>query len=248
MGTHNKEKLTAIPEDIRIQAIACGKNHTVAVEALFEDEDDDDPPKLRVFSWGCGDYGVLGHGIQADEYWPREIAALGQTVWLPPGPLTTEAGSHCSLLKTSNGHVYYWGKHRSVGEAVMRPQLVEALANNRHVVNHCAAGGQTVVCSTEGAQAVAWGQGPHGELGLGKAKSSAKPQFVDTLTGCRIQDLACGYGHTFYVVKDEDAEDKKAIAKLGLLDEGAKDELEALWASQPVSEGPKKGKGRKKST
>jgi Regulator of chromosome condensation (RCC1) repeat len=192
---------------------------------------------------------VLGHEIQADEYTPREVASLGTTIWLPPGPLIAAAGASCSLLKTSNGHVYYWGKHRSVGEAVMRPQLVEALANNRHVATHCDAGAQTVVCSTDNAQTVVWGQGPHGELGLGTAKSTAKPQFVDSLTGCRIQDLACGYGSTIYVVKDDDAEDKKAIGKLPVLPATAKEDLEAVWASMPATGGDKKaGKKKKKET
>lgn len=226
-----KDKLVPIQEDIRFQAIACGKHHTIAVEASYENEDDDDePPRPRVFSWGCGNYGVLGHGIQADEYFPREISCLQTTVWLPPGPLSVTCGAQCCLLQTSNGHVYYWGKHRSVGEATMKPMLVDALANNRHVVSHCAAGGQTVVCCTENAQSVAWGQGPHGELGFGAKKSSAKPDFVEALTGCRIQDVACGYGHTCYVVKDDDAEDKAAVKKLAVLDASAKDELEAIFA------------------
>eukprot|EP00797_Seminavis_robusta_P011653 Sro188_g081280.2 (616) ;mRNA; f:74842-77090 len=251
-SSYKHDKLTKIQEDIRIQSIACGKNHTIAVEANYEkdEEDDDDHQRLRVFSWGCGNYGVLGHEIQADEYYPREIATLGSTLWLPPGPLTASAGASCSMLKTSNGHVYYFGKHRSVGEAEMKPKLVEALANNRHVVSHCDGGAQTVICSTETAQTVAWGQGPHGELGLGTAKSSAKPQFVESLTGCRVQHLACAYGHTLYVIKDEDAEDKKAIEKLPLLPKTAKADLEAVWASMPAggAGGGKPGKpGRKKS-
>lgn len=96
----SSDKLLPIAEDIRFQSIACGKNHTVAVEANYEEDDgEEDTTRLRVFSWGCGDYGVLGHGIQSDEYKPREIAALGQGIWLPPGPLSASAGTHCSLLK-----------------------------------------------------------------------------------------------------------------------------------------------------
>ena len=49
-GSSN-DKLVPINEDIRIQHIACGKNHTLAVEANYED-DDDEPARLRVFSWG----------------------------------------------------------------------------------------------------------------------------------------------------------------------------------------------------
>jgi alpha-tubulin suppressor-like RCC1 family protein len=155
LHVNSSEKTTVVPiaegQIIRIGHIACGKHHTLAVEAASN-------VPSRVFSWGCGNYGVLGHGVQADEYFPRVIGVLA--VLLPGGEApTVYAGAHCSLLKTpTSGHVYYWGKHRSVGEATMRPTLVDALANNGHVVTHCAAGGQTVVCSTLLGVTVAWGQ------------------------------------------------------------------------------------------
>jgi alpha-tubulin suppressor-like RCC1 family protein len=192
-------KTTPLPDSgtVRLAGIACGKHHGVAVERAS------DGAKPRVFSWGCGNYGCLGHGVQADEYHPRLI---GVSTTLPLSAadgedLLVSAGAHCSLLQTPSGHVYYWGKHRSVGEAVMRPQLVDALANNGHVVTHCGAGGQTVVCCTTSC-VVAWGQGPHGELGLGDKKSSAKPAFVPSLEGRSFLDVACGYGHTLFVIKD----------------------------------------------
>jgi alpha-tubulin suppressor-like RCC1 family protein len=83
----------------------------------------------------------------------------------------------------------------------MRPKLVEELANNGHVVTHCSAGGQTVVCCTATC-VVAWGQGPHGELGLADKKSSAKPTFVTALDGKSVLDVSCGYGQTLFVVED----------------------------------------------
>ena len=98
----SKDKVVPIAEDIRFQSISCGKNHTLAVEANYSEDgagDDDIPPRPRVFSWGCGNYGVLGHGIQSDEYFPREIAVLGSHIWLPPGPLLVQAGAGCSLLQ-----------------------------------------------------------------------------------------------------------------------------------------------------
>ena len=50
---HNHQ-LELVPDagDIRIQAIACGKHHMIALEA-----DGSDSPRL--FSWGCGNYGCL---------------------------------------------------------------------------------------------------------------------------------------------------------------------------------------------
>lgn len=209
-------KVVPIDDEVKIQAIACGKHHTVAVEAASDQ-------KIRVFSWGCGNYGVLGHGVQMDEYFPRNIGSL-HNVAMGETPIIT-AGAHCNLLLTSAGHVYYWGKHRSVGEATMRPQLVDALANNQHVVTTCAAGGQTVVCSTQAAQTVAWGQGPHGELGLATAKSSAKPTFVTVLDGVPIMSVACGYGHTLFIARQDGKEDETAVKKLAELDMDAAEEL-----------------------
>jgi alpha-tubulin suppressor-like RCC1 family protein len=190
----SEQKVVPLNEKIKIGYIAAGKHHTLAVEAASNQPS-------RVFSWGCGHYGVLGHGRVADEYFPRLIGVLPHVLSFSKEPPTVSAGAHCSLLQ-NNGHVYYWGQHRNNAEAVLRPQLVDVLAHNQHVVTQMAAGGQTVFCSTAAGQTVAWGQGPHGELGLETAKSSAKPTFVTKLDGCMVQSLACGYGHTLFVVEE----------------------------------------------
>jgi alpha-tubulin suppressor-like RCC1 family protein len=228
----NKDvKIVPLEEDIRIGNIACGKHHCIAIEAPSNS-----PP--RVFSWGCGNYGCLGHGVQSDEYRPRLIGTLNAgNIWKSNPPIFATAGSSCSMILTKSGHVYYWGKHRSVGEAVMRPQLLAELANNGHVASYVAAGAQTVVISTQNAVTVAWGQGPHGELGLDDGKkSSAKPVFVTKLDRCRIQDLACGYGTTYYLVKSEDKDDEAAIKNLPTVSDEAFIELEKTMASQQGEE------------
>jgi len=195
---NDNSKVVPLPncDDILIQQVVCGKHHTLVVEAASQE-------RPRIFTFGCGDYGCLGHGVQKDEYFPRLVGLVAK---LPLGmepdqrALIATAGAHCSLFRNKAGHVYYWGKHRQVGEATMRPLLVDVLANNQHQVTQMAAGGQTVYCSTALAQTVAWGQGPHGELGLGKAKSSSKPTFVESLNGIGVLDVAAGYGHSLFVV------------------------------------------------
>jgi alpha-tubulin suppressor-like RCC1 family protein len=113
------------------------------------------------------------------------------------------AGANCSLALTAQGHLYYWGQHRSNSEAVMKPQLVDALANNQHIVTHMGAGTSCVACTTNLGNTVVWGQGLYGELGLEGKKSSAKPTFVDTLEGLVVSDMACGQGTILYVIKDD---------------------------------------------
>lgn len=81
-------------EDIRIQHIACGKHHALALEA----ESSAEAPRL--FSWGCGDYGVLGHGVQADEYFPRMVGSVANLRLPAQGAshMALSAGQHCSEL------------------------------------------------------------------------------------------------------------------------------------------------------
>lgn len=47
-------------ENVHIVDFACGNNHTVAIDS-----------KKRVFSWGFGGFGRLGHAEQRDELVPR---------------------------------------------------------------------------------------------------------------------------------------------------------------------------------
>lgn len=44
-------------KDVEIVDFSCGQNHTVAIDS-----------KKRVYSWGFGGYGRLGHAEPKDEY------------------------------------------------------------------------------------------------------------------------------------------------------------------------------------
>uniref|UniRef100_A0A7S2S1V5 Uncharacterized protein n=1 Tax=Eucampia antarctica TaxID=49252 RepID=A0A7S2S1V5_9STRA len=212
ISTGDDKKMVPLPDSVNIviASISCGKNHAIAVEAASTSQ------SPRVFSWGCGDYGCLGHNIQADEYTPRLVTTLSGPMFATNVPTRAAAGGSCSMILTKHGHVYYWGKHRSVGEATMRPNLVEVLANNMHNVTTLSGGFQTVFCSTNNGVTVSWGNGPIGELGYGKdnPKSSSKPKFVEKLDTVLVTDVQCGYGHTLFLLRNKDDEDKKAVENM----------------------------------
>jgi len=230
--------------------VSCGKNHIVAVEAPTVGRSH----VPRVFSWGSGDYGCLGHGIQADEYTPRLVGAFRGPIFANNHPVSAVAGSNCTVVKTRNGHVYYVGKHKSAGEATMRPTIVDALANNGHVVAAVGAGAQSVFCSTTNGVTVSWGHGEHGQLGYGKDenKSSSKPKFVNGLDSCLVTEVSCGMGHTIFVLRNDDEEDKKAMKKVGKIEEGDVSEWvegikgkEAGGEEDEPAKKKQKGKGKK---
>ena len=213
---------------IRISQIACGKFHSVAVEAARPGH------TSRVFSWGCGNYGSLGHKVQKDEYYPRLVETLTGPIFSSNQPVSVSCGSTCFIIKTTQGHCYYSGKHKTGGEAAMTPGLLDFLANNSHVVGPFGCGNAHVTLATTEGQTVTYGQGPHGELGFGAegAKSSAAPKFIENMDEVDVVDVGCGYGHTLFVCKKG-----KAQGKLGVF-EGEEGEEE---------EGGKKAKKQKTS-
>ena len=219
-GVDSQGKVKCVSLDdssqICLANVSCGKNHIIAVEAPTAGASH----VPRVFSWGCGDYGCLGHGIQADEYTPRMIGGFRGPIFANNHPVSAVAGSNCSVVLTKHGHAYYVGKHKSAGEATMRPTLVDALANNGHVITSVGAGAQTVFCATKSGVTVSWGNGSHGELGYGKGenKSSSKPKFVNGLDSCLVTSVSCGMGHTLFIIRNEDAEDAKALKAVGTVE------------------------------
>jgi len=212
-------KTVTLPDsfDICLSDISGGKHHFVAVEAPSSD-----PSHVpRVFTWGCGDYGCLGHGVQADEYSPRMVAGFRGPVFASNHPASTSVGSNCTLVLTRNGQVYYSGKHKNNSEATMRPAVIDALANNGHVVTSVGAGNQTVFCCTRSGVTVSWGHGSLGELGYGAGdkKSSAAPNFVNALDSCLVTSVSCGMGHTLFIIRNDDGEDAKALKKVATVEE-----------------------------
>lgn len=234
----DSDKPEVLPDSssIRIQSIACGKFHTVAIEAAR------DGAPSRVFTWGCGNYGTLGHKVQKDEYFPRLVEILTGPVFASNMPVDAVCGSTCTIVRTSQGHGYYFGKHKVAGEATMHPTILDFMANNGHKISHLGAGNMHVVISTSEGQTVSYGMGGYGELGYGKdgARSSAQPKFIDSLNGIQVLDLACGYGHTAFILRDQ-GEEKTLLKKLPQFDaaeEGSDDE--------EVEEPQKKKKKQKK--
>lgn len=87
------------PRCERVRLISCGTDHSLAVTAC------------RIYSWGCGDGGKLGHGDYSDRWEPSEIVSLS-------GKRITDVSSgfwHSACIinippmTEGNGWLYTWG-------------------------------------------------------------------------------------------------------------------------------------------
>ncbi|KAF5455809.1 hypothetical protein F2P56_025346 [Juglans regia] len=178
-----------------IVKVACGTNHTVAVDS-----------NGFVYTWGFGGYGRLGHREQKDEWVPRRVDVFQRHNVLPPDAVIS-AGSVNSSCTAGGGQLYMWGKIKNAGDDWMYPKPLMDLSgwNLR-----CMDSGNMHHFVGADSSCISWGHAQHGELGFGPngQKSSAIPKKVDILEGMHVISVACGMGHSMVVVDRKNVGDQ----------------------------------------
>lgn len=170
-----------------IVKVACGTNHTVAVDA-----------NGCVYTWGYGGYGRLGHREQKDEWSPRRIDIFTKRNVLPPDAVVS-AGSANSACTAGGGQLYMWGKIKNTGDDWMYPKpLMDLSGWNIRCMD---SGGMHHFVGAD-SSCISWGHALSGELGYGPSgqKSSAMPKKVEILEGMHVKSVACGFAHSLVVV------------------------------------------------
>lgn len=171
-----------------IVSVTCGADHTTA----FSDS------CTKVYSWGWGDFGRLGHGNYSDLFTPQPIKALDglQIRQIACGD------SHC-LAVTMEGEVQSWGRNQNgqlglgTTEDCPVPQKIEAFQGIS--VKMVAAGAEHTAAVTEDGELYGWGWGRYGNLGLGDRMDRLVPQKVSAIEGEKMILVACGWRHTISV-------------------------------------------------
>lgn len=170
-----------------IVKVACGTNHTVAVDSSG-----------HVYTWGFGGYGRLGHREQKDEWVPRRVEVFQRQNVLPPEAVIS-AGSVNSSCTAGGGQLYMWGKIKITGDDWMYPKPLMDLSG-WHL--NCMDSGNMHHFVGADSSCISWGHAQYGELGYGPngQKSSAVPKKVDILEGMHVITVACGFGNSMVVV------------------------------------------------
>lgn len=199
----NREGHVMPVDDVEIIDVACGTNHTLAVDK-----------HNRCYSWGFAGYHRLGHSETKNELVPRSIKLFDAPKSTGRGAARVWAGAQHSLALDLNGLLYFWGQNKSSGEATMYPKNVQDLCGCK--IKDCSSGNRSIFVITEDI-CVSWGPSPtYGELGYGegKSKSSTTPQEVKTLDGLTCTTVACGFGHTMLIARDSKPQDEAALKKI----------------------------------
>jgi len=185
-----------------VEGVSCGSRHTLA----FTNEG-------KVFSWGWGACGQLGHGNFENVQKPKLIEAISDFCVV----LVSAGGMHSAAL-LSSGEAYIWGSN-SFGQLGCGPSDNEKNSSNPHKVTivseeeenlklkKISCGGMHSAVVTSEGEVYCWGRADSGQLGIGyqwvhrknnnqNAMGIEYPQHCVELKGKMVSDICCGAFHT----------------------------------------------------
>uniref|UniRef100_A0A452XV34 UVB-resistance protein UVR8 n=1 Tax=Aegilops tauschii subsp. strangulata TaxID=200361 RepID=A0A452XV34_AEGTS len=175
--------------------VACGTNHTVAVDSSG-----------FVYTWGFGGYGRLGHNEQKDEWQPRLVEIFQKNNMLSPSDIISAGSASSACTAGGRGQLYVWGKLKNWGDECMYPKPVRDLSGWN--IRCMASGDMHHIVGAEDS-CISWGLSEYGELGYGPTqKSSVNPKKVDILEGMHVTSVGCGVGMSLIVVDRANVGDK----------------------------------------
>nr|XP_034301897.1 E3 ubiquitin-protein ligase HERC2 isoform X1 [Crassostrea gigas] len=147
----------------------------------------------KVFSWGEGDDGKLGHFSRWNCDKPRLIEALKSK-----RVRDIACGSSHSAAITSNGDLYTWGlgEYGRLGHGdnttQLKPKQVKALAHERVVQVACGSRDAQTLALTDEGKVYSWGDGDFGKLGRGGSEGCNVPHEVERLRDQKVCQIECG--------------------------------------------------------
>lgn len=199
---HGDRKCVSIPREVeslkglRTVRAACGVWHTAAVvEVMVGSSSSSNCSSGKLFTWGDGDKGRLGHGDKETKLVPTCVAAL-----VEPNFCQVACGHSLTVALTTSGHVYTMGSpvYGQLGNPQAdgkHPTRVEGKLS-KSFVEEIACGAYHVAALTSRTEVYTWGKGANGRLGHGDIDDRNTPTLVEALKDKQVKSIACGTNFT----------------------------------------------------
>jgi len=166
---------------LRIQVSACGEYHTALLSTAGE-----------LYTFGIGQYGVLGHGSETKHCTPRRVERLANEF-----VTSVACGWRHTAALTKFNALYTWG-HGAFGQLghggdvnFFLPLRLEAY---KEWVQVACGWRHTAALDVQGST-LTWGDGEHLQLGHGNRLMQATPKAVAMLAPTTIAQVECGSHH-----------------------------------------------------
>ncbi|KAJ4977997.1 hypothetical protein NE237_008777 [Protea cynaroides] len=199
---HGDKKSVLIPREVeslkglRTVRAACGVWHTAAViEVMVGTSSSSNCSSGKLFTWGDGDKGRLGHGDKESKLVPTCVAAL-----VEPNFCQVACGHSLTVALTTSGHVYTMGSpvYGQLGNPHADGKLPNRVESKllKNFVEEIACGAYHVAVLTSRTEVYTWGKGANGRLGHGDTDDRNSPSLVEALKDKQVKGIACGTDFT----------------------------------------------------
>ncbi|XP_020233601.1 PH, RCC1 and FYVE domains-containing protein 1 isoform X1 [Cajanus cajan] len=198
---HGDRKSVSLPREVeslkglRTVRAACGVWHTAAVvEVMVGNSSSSNCSSGKLFTWGDGDKGRLGHGDKEAKLVPTCVALI------EPNFCQVACGHSLTVALTTSGHVYTMGSPvygqlgNPQGDGKL-PTRVEGKLS-KSFVEEIACGAYHVAVLTSRTEVYTWGKGANGRLGHGDTDDRNTPTLVEALKDKDVKSIACGTNFT----------------------------------------------------
>ncbi|PON75013.1 Rho GTPase activating protein [Parasponia andersonii] len=178
-----------------VKSVACGSWHTAAIVEIIADRFKFNAVGGKLFTWGDGDKGRLGHADEENKLLPTCIARLVDQDFVQ-----VSCGRMLTVGLTSHGAVYTMG-------SAIHGQLGNPRANDRSItmvegklkeefIKKISSGSYHVAALTTRGSVYSWGKGANGQLGLGDIEDRNSPTLVEALRDRQVETIICGSNST----------------------------------------------------
>ncbi|KAK7274802.1 hypothetical protein RIF29_15901 [Crotalaria pallida] len=199
-GDHSSSKIPREVETLkglRTTRVSCGVWHTASVVQVINGSTELSMHLHcgKLFTWGDGDEGRLGHVDKEPRLVPDCVVALDNE-----NICRVACGHNLTIALTTSGHIYTMGsgdygqlgRPASVGKVLGRVEGELAYS----FVDDIACGSHHVAVLTSKAEVYTWGKGLNGQLGHGDNDNRNIPTLVPFLKDKQVKSVACGSNFT----------------------------------------------------
>lgn len=202
---HGDHRGTNIPREVetlkgqRTTTVACGVWHTAAVIELMNELSVSGSSGCsstgKLFTWGDGDKGQLGHGDKEPRLVPECVAAL-----VNESICQVACGHNLTVALTTSGQVYTMGStaYGQLGSPVADGKVPSRIDGKiaDSFIDEIACGSYHVAVLTSKTEVYTWGKGSNGQLGHGDYDHRNTPTLVNFLKDKQVKSVACGSNFT----------------------------------------------------
>ncbi|KAB2004271.1 hypothetical protein ES319_D11G186400v1 [Gossypium barbadense] len=174
-----------------VKSVACGPWHTAAIAEIMTDRNKLNANGGKLFTWGDGDKGRLGHADRDRKLLPTCVVQL-----MDHDFVQVCCGGMLTVALTSKGTVYTMGSavYGQLGNPQAKDKSITVVEGKlkQESVKEISSGSYHVAALTSGGRVYTWGRGSNGQLGLGDTEDRHTPSLVESLRDRQVESIACG--------------------------------------------------------